>query len=66
MNSDLSLAALGRASSKFLHRYRFVNGEIEDEPSLGSFGTDFAVCRSRDEIFIDTYNTGNVKVNIVP
>ena len=48
------------------HRYRFVNGEIEDEAPLGSFGTDFAVCRSRDEIFIDTNNTGNVKVNIVP
>ena len=48
------------------HRYRFVNGEIEDEAPLGSFGTDFAVCRSRDEIFIDTNSVGNVQVNIVP
>ena len=24
MNSDLSLAALGRASSKFLHRYHII------------------------------------------
>ena len=48
------------------HRYRFVNGEIEDEAPLGSFGTDFAVCRSQDEVFISINNIGNVKVNIVP
>ena len=46
--------------------YRFVDGGIEDEAPLGSFGTDFAVCRSQDEVFIDTFNVGNVKVNIVP
>ena len=46
--------------------YRFVGGGIEDEALLGSFGTDFAVCRSQDEVFIDTFNVGNVKVNIVP
>ena len=46
--------------------YRFVGGGIEDEALLGSFGTDFAVCSSQDEVFIDTNNMGNVKVNIVP
>ena len=46
--------------------YRFVDGGIEDEALLGFFGTDFAVCRSQDEVFIDTFNVGNVKVNIVP
>ncbi len=46
--------------------YRFVDGGIEDEALLGSFGTDFAVCRSQDEVFISINNMGNVKVNIVP
>ena len=46
--------------------YRFVDGGIEDEALLGSFGTDFAVCSSQDEVFISINNMGNVKVNIVP
>ena len=46
--------------------YRFVGGRIEDEAPLGSFGTSVEVCSSQDEVFIDTFNVGNVKVNIVP
>ena len=46
--------------------YRFVDGGIEDEALLGSFGTDFAVCSSQDEVFISINNMGNVQVNIVP
>ena len=46
--------------------YRFVGGRIEDEAPLGSFGTSFEVCSSQDEVFIDTFNVRNVKVNIVP
>ncbi|MGF6147871.1 Uncharacterised protein [Kingella potus] len=49
------------------HRYRFhKSGIMENEQNLGIYGTDFAACSSRDEIFIDTNNVGNVKVNIVP
>ena len=43
--------------------YRFVGGRIEDE---GSFVTSFEACSSQDEVYIDTINVGNVKVNIVP
>ena len=46
--------------------YRFVGGRIEAEGPLGSFVTSFEVCSSQDEVFIDTNNMGNVKVNIVP
>lgn len=46
--------------------YRFEDGGIKEEGLLDSYHTDFAVCRSQDEVFIDTYHTGNVKVNIVP
>ena len=46
--------------------YRFVGGRIEAEGPLGSFVTSFEVCSSQDEVFIDTINVGNVKVNIVP
>ena len=51
-------------------RYQFVNGRMADEQDFDARvgrGTDFTACKSKDEIFIDTWTLfDEVKVNIVP